>query len=250
VTPFKYILLAPLVFACLTFNLQADEIQFSAKDGGAVFADERMAPAGKKAPLIILFHQAGGDGRAEYAYSSTRLLAAGYSLLVVDQRSGGSRFGGTNRTVAARGNSTGYCEAYADMEAALSYAQSGGYAGPVFAFGSSYSAGLVVKLGAKNKGILSGVVAFSPASGGPMKNCSPNEYASTSKTPTMILRPSREMANPSAAAQFDLFKNAGHTMFVAENGVHGSSMLDPARTKADTEKTWAAVMAFLDKNSQ
>jgi len=233
------------VLIIVSTGLKAAEVTFSASDGSIVYADTMMAPAAKNAPLLILFHQAGGDGRAEYAYSAKRFLEAGYSLLIVDQRSGGSRFGGTNRTVEARGEKTGYCEAYPDMEAALAYAHDSGYSGPIYAAGSSYSAGLVIKLGAENADKLSGVVAFSPAAGGPMKDCSPNGYAATTKTPTMVLRPAREMANPSASAQFEQFKAAGHTMFVAENGVHGSSMLDPSRTKADTEATWAAVMAFL-----
>jgi len=242
----KHALIGGVILFLVSSGLKAAEVTFTASDGGTVYADEITDPAGKSAPLLILFHQAGGDGRAEYAYAANRLSEAGYSLLVVDQRSGGDRFGGTNRTVAARGGSSGYCEAYPDMEAALVYAKTSGYTGPIFAFGSSYSAGLVVKLGAENTGTLAGVVAFSPASGGPMKNCSPNGFAATTKTPTMVLRPIREMKNPSAAAQFDLFKNGGHSMFIAENGVHGSSMLDPARTKADVESTWAAVTAFLD----
>lgn len=225
----------------------ANEVTFKAKDGGTVYADEIIHTAGKSAPLLILFHQAGGDGRAEYKYSAPRFREAGYSLLVVDQRSGGTRFGGVNRTVTAHGESTGYCEAYADMEAALAYAGHSGYTGPIFAAGSSYSAGLVVKLGAEHTDKLAGVIAFSPAAGGPMKNCSPNGFATTTKTPTMILRPAREMANPSALAQFQQFTDAGHTMYVANRGVHGSSMLDPARTKSDTEATWTAVMAFLSE---
>lgn len=239
-----------LALLLVSTAINAEEVTFTANDGSTVFADARMAPAGKKAPLLILFHQAGGDGRAEYAFAATRLLGAGYSLLLVDQRSGGNRFGGTNRTVAARGESTSYCEAYPDMEAALAYAVHGGYQGPIFAAGSSYSAGLVIRLGAEHTSELAGVIAFSPASGGPMKDCSPNGFAETTKTPTMLLRPGREMKNPSVAAQYENFKKAGHTMFVAQDGVHGSSMLDPERTKADVEPTWATVMAFLRKKDR
>jgi len=242
------IMRAALALLLVTGGASAEEITFTASDGSTVYADEIPHATGKSAPLLILFHQAGGDGRAEYSYAAPRFSEAGYSLLVIDQRSGGDRFGGPNRTVAARGESTGYCEAYADMEAALAYAGQNGYTGPVFAAGSSYSAGLVVKLGAENTDKLAGVIAFSPASGGPMKNCSPNGFAATTKTPTMVLRPATEMRNPGALAQFKQFTDAGHTMFIANRGVHGSSMLDPARTKANVEATWAAVMAFLSSH--
>ena len=229
----------------LTWGAAAEEVRFLASDGITIFADEITHSSGTGAPLLILFHQAGGDGRAEYAYAAPRFSAAGFSLLVVDQRSGGNRFGGVNRTVEALGESTGYCAAYPDLEAALLYA-SQRYGGPIYAAGSSYSAGLVIKLGAKHADKLAGVIAFSPAAGGPMKDCSPNPFATTLKTPTMVLRPRREMANPAVADQFALFEKAGHTMFVAENGVHGSSMLDPARTKSDTEAVWQAVLAFFE----
>jgi len=241
----NHLLIGTLMLLLFSVAVKAEEVTFPASDGSIVYADTMMAPAAKNAPLLILFHQAGGDGRAEYSYSAKRFVEAGYSLLVVDQRSGGTRFGGTNRTVAARGESTGYCKAYPDLEGAVSYAQKAGYAGPIFAAGSSYSAGLVIKLGAEHAGELAGVIAFSPAAGGPMKNCSPNGFASTTKTPTMVLRPATEMRNAGALAQFQQFTDAGHTMYIANRGVHGASMLDPARTNANTEATWAAVLKFL-----
>jgi dienelactone hydrolase len=234
-----------LMSLALAGNATADEITYTTLDGNTVFADELLAPEGKDAPLLILFHQAGANGRAEYKHAIPRLQALGFSLLVVDQSSGGERFGGANRTVAARGKSSSYCEAYPDLEATINYVELSGYGGPVFAFGSSYSAGLVVRLGADYSDMLNGVVAFSPASGGPMKDCSPNPYAETTKAPTMVVRPAREMQMPSAKDQYALFEQHGHTMFVHEGGVHGSSTLDPERTKASTEVAWNAVLAFL-----
>lgn len=49
--------------------------------------------------MILLFHQA-GSSKAEYATISPRLVAAGYSALAIDQRSGGELFG-SNETAAA-----------------------------------------------------------------------------------------------------------------------------------------------------
>lgn len=238
-----------LVVGCgLSLGAQAEEVTFKATDGSTVYADEYLTEAGKSAPLIILFHQAGANGRTEYQNTAPRFQEAGFNVMVVDLRSGGDRFGGNNRTVDARGESTGYCEAYPDLEAAINYADLQGYSGPVFAVGSSYSAALVVKLGAEYRSNLNGVVAFSPASGGPMADCSPNEYASTTKTPTMIVRPGNEMEYDSVKAQFALFEQEGHTMYVHEKGVHGSSTLDPNRAKEGSDGSWKAVMAFLAEN--
>lgn len=39
-------------------------------------------------------------------------------------------------------------------------------------------------------------------------------------------------------------------MHVAENGVHGSSMLVTDRTKHNTDAEWAAVLSFLENVSK
>ena len=71
-------------------------------------------------PTVLLFHQAGGDARGEYSDTARRLVREGYEVFAWDARSGGDRFGGANRTVAAIGSSAdGYCNASPDIEAAL-----------------------------------------------------------------------------------------------------------------------------------
>ena len=47
------------------------------------------------------------------------------------------------------------------------------------------------------------------------------------------------------SAQLAEFEAQGHLTYVADPGVHGSSMLDPERVGADTEKTWRVVETFL-----
>jgi hypothetical protein len=90
-----------------------------------------------------------------------------------------------------------------------------------------------------------GVLAFSPASGDPMEDCRPEMYSGDLEVPAMMLRPGREAAIESVRAQLDSFSSQGHRTFVSENGVHGSSMLNPERTKSDTEPTWEEVLDFL-----
>lgn len=223
---------------------QITEVTFQASDGGTVYADKFLNMQNPSAPLIILSHQAGSNGRGEYQNIIPRLKAKGYSILVVDQRSGGGHYGSENRTVKARGSKTKYCPAYADMEGALTYAKSL-TSGPVFAWGSSYSAALVLKLASEHGSDLAGVLSFSPATGKAMGECNANNFISGVHIPALGLRPDSEMK--SGAAQKEMYLAQGLEYFVAVEGVHGSSMLDASRAKGDTAPTWEAVWTFLEK---
>ncbi len=225
---------------------QTTEITFQASDGQTVYGDA-FTSHGSNAPLIILFHQAGSNGRGEYKSITPKLVANGYNVLQIDQRSGGGRFGSSNRTVKSRGGKTKYCPAYADMEGALAHAKSLTN-GPIFAWGSSYSAALTLKLAGEHGADLAGALSFSPASGGGMGECAANTFIKTINIPTLGLRPRSEMTKAGGIPQKAMFEAQGLNYFVAEDGVHGSSMLDPSRAKGDTAPTWAAVLTFLNKH--
>lgn len=229
-------------------SLGAEEISIQTADGVTLYGDIMLTEAGTDGPVLLLFHQARSNGRGEYRETHKRFLEAGFSTIIMDQRSGGDYFDARNRTVAQIGQNAGYCEAVPDLEATLAYAKEQGFS-DIFVAGSSYSAGLVIRLAAANPVDIAGVLAFSPASGGPMADCSPNDVAAMLEAPTLILRPEREMTNPSVAAQFELFQTQGHETFVAVGGVHGASMLDPARTSEPPAATWAKVLAFLKKHT-
>jgi len=221
------------------------EVRFKAGDGVELFADLHRAAAPDDAPVIILFHQAGGSARGEYKTIAPRLVAAGYHVLAVDQRSGGDRFGDPNRTALALGQEIGYCDAYPDLEAALAYPPSVGLTGPRVVWGSSYSAGLVFKLAGEHPTELAGLLAFSPAGGEPMAACKPTDFLSQLHVPALSLRPEKEAAIEAVKAQTSLLEGAGVTTHVASPGVHGSSMLVSERAGGDTEPTWDVVMRFL-----
>jgi len=68
----------------------AEEIQFLTSDGVNVFGYLYRGDAEKGAPLILLFHQAGGDARGEYGTLIGPLLDSGYQAFAIDQRVGGS----------------------------------------------------------------------------------------------------------------------------------------------------------------
>ncbi|MEM7663929.1 MAG: alpha/beta fold hydrolase [Pseudomonadota bacterium] len=221
-------------------------VTFEASDGGTVYADFRAGEAG--APVIVLFHQARANGRAEYESIAPRLAEKGYHLLIVDQRSGGRNFGGENRTVEAHGRSTGFCAAYPDAEGALAFAKEAAPDAPVFVWGSSYSGALTMKLAAEHGDDITGALVFSPASGRSTNRCRSNDYADQVTVPVKAFAPRSEMGR-SGEKQRELFLASGHAHYVAENGVHGSSMLDPLRAKGDPSATWAEVFGFLEANT-
>jgi pimeloyl-ACP methyl ester carboxylesterase len=236
--------LVPLALASDTEAPAPREIYYETADGITVFGD--LYGDDKEAPLILLFHQAGGNARAEYGVIIPVLLEQGYAILAIDQRNGGSRLGGINRTVEnLDGKQYGYCEAYPDLVGALEFADAEGYVGKRAVWGSSYSAALVIKLGAEYEDRITAVLAFSPASGDRLADCLPESYSKELELPALMLRPASEMERESVREQFETFEEQGHQVYVAKNGVHGSSMLNEERVGADVEDNWAVVNAFL-----
>jgi alpha-beta hydrolase superfamily lysophospholipase len=187
----------------------------------------------------------GASGEAEYGPIAPRLNREGYDVLVIDQRAGGELFDGINRTVQANGNETDYCKAAADLDGTLAWARVQANGRPLILWGSSYSAALVLRLAATNPEAAIAVLAFSPASGGPMAACRSEEVSDRIRVPVLALRPRSEMELASAIAQAERFRAQGHQVFVADAGTHGSSMLVEERVEAPVDSTWVAVLAFL-----
>lgn len=222
------------------------EIQFETSDGLTVYGDLFGSPD-SDGPLILLFHQGGGDGRGEYAPILPRLLAEGYDALIIDQRSGGNLFGGVNRTVAELEEEGEYCDAAPEIEGALDFVLDRGFSGPIIAWGSSYSGTLALNLALDRPDDLVGVLGFSPAAGGPLERCAAEPRAAQMRVPTLILRPDAEMENGSARAQMATWAEHGHGTFVASPGRHGSSMLVESRVGSPTDETWDFVLGFLQE---
>jgi len=223
------------------------EVSYSSSDNITVFADHHQQES-KSIATIILFHQARGSAQGEYASIIPKLMNEGFNVLAVDLRNGGDLFGAPNRTVnASTKKDFNYCQAYPDLIASLNYVKNLDDNTPIFVWGSSYSAALVMKLSADYPNDIKAFLAFSPASGKPMGDCSPNDLADKITVKGLVARPDKEMEYPSAKAQFDMFKKLGFQMLIAKNGVHGSSMLVESRTKHPTEQAWEIVLEFLQK---
>jgi len=197
----------------------------------------------------LLFHQGGSNARAEYTPIIIKLLneLPELNILAIDQRSGGQTYGSYNRTVFHLSPYKNHpmCAAYSDLEAALNYMVKQDISGPIIVWGSSYSGSLAIQLAANSGDTISAVLAFSPASGGPMANCKPDDYFEGMNTPLLVLRPEQELQIESVQKQFELLEQHGHQTYVAKNGVHGSSMLVQERVGKDTERTWSAILNFI-----
>jgi len=216
-------------------------------DGVAMFGTPYFGGLDESAPMVLLFHQARSNGRGEYREIAAWLNENGYRAIAWDGRAGGDSFGETNLTVEKLSDDTptGFCDASPDLEAALDATTIGGLADKVVVWGSSYSASLVFKLAADNPNKIQGVIAFSPASGGPMENCRARMWVDNVKAPIFALRPASEMERAPSVEQREILTTAGAEFLIVENGVHGSSMLVDERTEHDMSEARAAVLAWL-----
>ena len=216
-------------------------------DGVTIFGETYFGDLPKDAPLVLMFHQGGASGRGEYHGLAPWLNSNGFRVIAWDQRSGGKRFDGKNRTVAhlKEGVANGYCDAYPDLQAALNFTVKKGLAKEVVVWGSSYSGALVVQLAAKNKEVVSGVAAFSPASGGPLKRCLARDWIDQVKAPVLVMRPESEMARDTSKQQKKILSDAGVKFKVVADGIHGSSMLVDERTGKDMSKARNGVLKWL-----
>jgi pimeloyl-ACP methyl ester carboxylesterase len=222
------------------------EVSF-AGSGAALFGDVHPSAEGAAGPVVLLFHQGGGDARGEYGAIIPRLVERGFNVVAFDLPGGGNRFGIENRTVASRPVSQPtYCDDYGDLEAALAWVASSRFTGPRILWGSSYSAALAIRLAAEHPERVAAVLAFSPAGSGPMEGCRPDPHLTRLAAPLLVLRPTAELGLPAVLAQSELVRQAGHEVYEAVGGTHGSSMLVADRATGDVEVTWTRVLSFVD----
>lgn len=248
---------ALLVLALVFFSLSAaladsyKTIVTVTPDGARIYADAYFSDLGETAPLILLFHQAGSNGRGEYSDLIPWLNTNGFRVIAWDQRSGGDLYGASNRTVEnlPKNSLTGFCDAYADLQTAMDYVAANKLAEKVIVWGSSYSAALVFQLAAKNPDQIAAVLAFSPASGGPLEQCRARQWLDQVTAPVLAVRPQSEMQRDSSVEQRDIFISVGVTFQVVENGVHGSSMLVDTRTEHDMSDARDKVIAWLKQTT-
>lgn len=216
-------------------------------DGVEIHGETWFADLDAEAPLILLFHQGGSSARGEYGPLVGWLNENGFRAIGWDLRAGGDRHGVPNRTVEALAAdaATEFCDAMPDLEAALAHALSQGLAEQVVVWGSSYTGSLVFGLAARHPEHVAAVIAFSPASGGPMAGCTAENWLDEVRAPVFALRPASEMERESSRQQRAVLEAAGVRFEIVENGVHGSSMLVDERTGHDMRELRDRVSSWL-----
>lgn len=221
---------------------------FPSKDGLALRADLYAPHKDPKTPFIVLFHQAGWS-RGEYLAIAPRLNRMGFNCLAVDQRSGGAINGVANETAKRAKASklpTEYVDAKQDMEAALIYARKQLTEGPLIAWGSSYSAALVLQITGEHPQIADGVLAFAP--GEYIRNRGENWIAKSAANITIpVFITSAKNEGDNWKGIFEAIGSKRKTSYLPKTkGNHGSRAL--WRKFKDSPGYWVAVTAFLDSH--
>ncbi len=222
------------------------KLTFPSKDDVTVTADYYPGEA-SNSPLIILCHQAGWS-RGEYLEIAPKLTQLGYACLAIDQRSGKEINNIKNETHLAAeklGKSTNYLDAEQDIEAAIAYAKKTFPSkSELILWGSSYSASLVLKIGAENDNV-DAVVSFSP--GEYFERLGESDHfiadAAAKLDKPVFITSSKEEAG-SWATIFSQIPAENKVGFVPQgNGKHGSRNL--WEKFPDHQEYWDAITNFL-----
>jgi len=225
-------------------------ISFKSADGLLINADRYTPHSADTTPLIVLFHQA-GSSRGEYNEIAPRLNKLGFNCIAVDLRSGEYSRGKDNETAIRAGNknlATSYADALPDIIASLQYARKSYSNSKIIAWGSSYSAALVLKVAGDHPQLVDGVLAFSPGEYfshlGKSKTWI-RDSAKNIKVPTFITSSKKEAGDWSPI--YDAIDASYRQSFIPVTaGKHGSKAL--WKKQADSSTYWKAVTEFLDNN--
>lgn len=146
---------------CRSQSFQEETI-FPTPDGVLVHSKFYFTDA-KETKMMILCHQA-HYSKGEYIETAPKFNKLGYTCLAIDQRSGDNVNGDANKTAehAKKMNyRTDFDDAEIDIRAAVQFLY-GKYGKKLTLVGSSYSAGLVLKVAALESDKVESVISFSP----------------------------------------------------------------------------------------
>lgn len=217
----------------------SEAVTLQARDGVSISGLVYTADHPKA--IVLLFHQT-ESSKAEYATIAPRLVAAGFTALAIDQRSGGSLYG-PNDTARRLAKPASWEQAKPDLEAALDWAM--GKHLPIVLWGSSYSSSLAFEIAAEHPQEVSAVMAFSPGEYFDDKKAVERAAA---KVRAPIYVTSTPDAGEVSQAKAILAASPASTkiQYVPQFGVHGSSTLIEARDPQGAAENWKHALAFLD----
>ena len=247
---FAFLLLPMVAFADESPAQAPKTIRFQAGDKLQITADLYVAHDDDETSWIVLCHQAQWS-RGEYVEIAPKLNRLGFNCMALDQRSGKGVNGVANETaVRARqgGKTTAYIDAIQDIQAALHYVRKHHSKGQVIAWGSSYSASLVLKLAGDQPELLDGVIAFAPG----------EYFERQGKTGDWIQRSAKKLQQPVFITSARKERSVWYPIYEAipsdrkayylpaTKGQHGSRALWKAFE--DHQGYWEAIQSFLDEH--
>lgn len=238
-------------------NPVVSTISGTSADGVTFYGEYYQGGLGQSAPLIMLFHQGGSNGRSEFEPLIPWLNDLGFRAIAWDQRTGGAIYGGENRTIAGypepealslpENREAKYCGAYADFKGAMDLVLEENLADNIYVWGGSYAGALAFQLASEYPDNVTGLLAFSPSASDWMANCRTRKWVPDINMPAIVLRPESEMERQNSIDQREILENAGVEFHVVPNGVHASSMLIDERTEHDMSDTREIVANWLSK---
>jgi dienelactone hydrolase len=221
-------------------------VTFSSLDRLPITADFYPTHRKRARGFLLLCHQARWS-RGEYRETARWLSQLGFGVLAVDLRSGGEVNGVINQTFTRAKQwkrPTDYLSARQDLEAAIRYITKTYHYGKLILVGSSYSAGLVLRLAGERKLPIDGVVAFSPGEYFPEKNYLVS-VAGSIQVPVWITSARGERDTYASLVQ--KIPRSHLTVFVPkQEGFHGARAL--WETNAGHEAYRGALMEFLNRH--
>lgn len=222
-----------------------EEVLIDLPNGESLFAD-RYSGSGERG-VALLFHQGGGSARGEYGFLVARLLGMGFDVMAPDLHGGGDRFGLPNRTVVRypTAPSFRYCDAGTEMTAVAAAARRWRPDQPMTLWGSSYSATLALREAVASAPNVVRVLAFSPAGGPALSECSLDQQSQPLPVPVLVVRPKSEMDVAEIAERTLTLSAVGAQTFVANPGLHGSSTLNAVRLGGQVAVAWDGIEKFL-----
>lgn len=239
-----------LFTTALSGNVTAGTIYITSKDGIKIAVDTYIINDEGNTPMIVLFHQAGWS-RGEYLEIAPKLNQLGFNAIAVDLRSGDKINNVPNLTAkhARQANkATRYIDSLPDMLATLQYINTTYPGNDVIAWGSSYSAALVLHIAGKHPTLVNGVLSFAPgeyfAKQGKSKSWI-KESASSIEVPVFITSAKNEKNNWQPIYE-SIISNKKSSFLPTSNGNHGSRAL--WEQFDDSTDYWQAVTNFLEGN--
>ena len=243
-------LIIGIFIVILSNKLLAETISIASEDGVKITADTYIIHEDPETPIIVLFHQASWS-RGEYLEIAPKLNQLGFNCVAVDLRSGGEINGIPNETAIHAKQAkkqTRYIDALSDVLVSLRYINTYFPDSDIIAWGSSYSAALVLYVAGKHPDLIDGVLSFSPgeyfAKQGKFRNWI-KESASSINVPVFITSARSEKNNWQSI--FDNIPTKKKSSFLPKSrGNHGSKAL--WEQFDDNKAYWDAVNQFLTIN--